>query len=68
MKGRNRLENDRLEIVDWILLAQDSDRWRALVNSLMQIQALLNTGTVSTKRAIISFSGKTLLHGFGFKI
>jgi hypothetical protein len=28
------------EIVDWIQLAQDSDRWRALVNTVMNLRVL----------------------------
>jgi hypothetical protein len=56
MKGRDSLENGRLEIVDWIRLAQDSDHWRALVNSVMQTQVPLNAGILPTKWTTISFS------------
>jgi hypothetical protein len=28
------------ESVEWIQLAQDRDRWRALVNTMMNLQAL----------------------------
>jgi CRISPR/Cas system-associated protein Cas7 (RAMP superfamily) len=29
-----------LESVDWIYLAQDRDRWQALVNTVMDLQVL----------------------------
>jgi hypothetical protein len=38
----DNIHTDRLEIgwggVDWIGLAQDRDRWRALVNSVLNLQ------------------------------
>jgi hypothetical protein len=33
------LQEIRYEGVDWIELAQDRDRWRALVNSVMNLRA-----------------------------
>jgi hypothetical protein len=33
--------------VDWIGLAQDSDRWRALVNSVMNLRVSKNAGKLS---------------------
>jgi hypothetical protein len=32
--------------MDWIVMAQDRDRWRALVNAVMKLQAPLNAGLV----------------------
>jgi hypothetical protein len=29
---------------DWIAVAQDRDRWRVLVNALMNLRVQLNTG------------------------
>ena len=33
---------------DWIELAQDKDRWRALVNAVMHLQVLQNAGNFLT--------------------
>ena len=48
--------------MDWIQLAQDSDRWQALVNVLMNLWVPCNVGNFLTNRKPVSFSRTTLLH------
>jgi hypothetical protein len=68
--GRLRLrweENNKMDLkemgwgsMDWIDLAEDRDRWRALVTSLRVPQ---NVGKFLTSRGPLSFSGRILLRG-----
>jgi hypothetical protein len=48
--------------MDLIELAQE-DRWRALVNAIMNFQVPYNAGNFLTSCKPVSFSRRTLLHG-----
>jgi hypothetical protein len=47
--------------MDWIDLAQDRDQWRALVNTMMNLQVLLNAEKLSSGCTIGSFSRRAQL-------
>jgi hypothetical protein len=51
-----------LNVVDWIGLAQDRYRWRALVNSVMNLQVPQNAGKLPSGCTTCGLSSGTQLH------
>jgi len=49
--------------MDWIELAQDRDRWRTLVSTVMNCRVPWNGGKFLTSCKPVSFSRRTLHHG-----
>jgi hypothetical protein len=48
--------------VDWIGLAQDRNRWRALVNSVLNLRVSLNAGKLSSDLTSSGLSISVQLH------
>jgi hypothetical protein len=63
----NNIKTDLQEIecgcMDWIELARDRDRWRALVDAVMNLGIQEDAGNFLTGCNPVSFSRRTLLHG-----
>ena len=51
--------------MDWIGMAHDRDKWRAVVNAVMNLWVPLNAANFLSSRGPVSFPGTTLLHGVG---
>jgi hypothetical protein len=52
-----------LEGMDWIGLAQDRDRWWALMNAVMNLRVPQNVGNFLTSCKPVSFLRRNLLYG-----
>jgi hypothetical protein len=50
--------------MDWIRLARDRVKWRALVITVLNLRVPYNKGNFLTRLRTISVSRRTLLHGF----
>jgi hypothetical protein len=50
------------EGLNWMHLAQDRDKWQALVNTVMNLWVPQNSGSFSTSQRINSISERTLSH------
>jgi hypothetical protein len=61
------MKMDRQELeygdMDWIELAQERDRWWALVNAVMNLRLPSNAWNFLTSCKPVSFSRRTLLYG-----
>jgi hypothetical protein len=49
--------------IEWIELAHCRNRWRALVNAVMNLRVLSNAGNFLTSCKLVSFSRRTVLYG-----
>jgi predicted P-loop ATPase/GTPase len=66
-RWEDNIEMDFQEVgcrgTDWIKLAQDRDRWLALVNVVMNLWVPLRVGHFVSSYKPVSFSRKTVLCG-----
>ena len=66
LRWKNNIKMDLQEVgrgnMDWIELAQDRDRWRALVYVVMKLRVPLNAGNFLTSRKPAGYSRRTVFH------
>jgi hypothetical protein len=66
-RWENSIKLDHQEVgcgsMDWIELAQDRDRWRALANAITNLRIPQNAGNFLTNYKPVSFSRRPLLYG-----
>jgi hypothetical protein len=64
--GEDNIKMDLGEVgwgdIDRIDMAQDRDRWRAIVNTVMNLRVARNAGNFLSNLGRFNFSGRTLLH------
>jgi hypothetical protein len=62
----DNIKMDLLQIgwggVDWIGLAQDRDKWRAIVNAVMNLRVPQNAGILSSSYIIGGLSSSSQFH------
>jgi hypothetical protein len=70
-KPRRRwLDNIRMDLIemgwgdmDWVGLAEDSDMWKALVNSVLNLRVPQNAGKLACVQRTRDLSSSAQLHG-----
>jgi hypothetical protein len=69
LSRRRWVDNIKLDLlvigwggVEWIGLAQDRDKWRALMNAVMNLRVPLNAGKLSSGYIIGGFSSSSQFH------